>query len=143
MSRTFLAAALLALAACYSTSPTDLPEGLEGSWVWVESSGGIAGWTLTPESEGYEARLEIDDDGTVLAFRNDSLITTSRAHLAERLIQYAGPGREYEVTFEPQLRALVFSSMREHIVRYAAPDRVTFEDPCCDGYVHVFELEPN
>ena len=139
MSRTFLTAALLTLAACYSSGPTGLAEGLEGRWVWVESSGGIAGWTLTPESEGYDVRLEVDAEGTVRAFRNDSLITTSHARLAERLIQYAGPGREYEVTFDPQLRALVFSAMNEHIVRYPAPARVTFADPCCDGYVHVFE----
>jgi hypothetical protein len=134
-----MTATLLALAACYSSGPTGLSEGLEGSWVWVESTGGIAGWTLNPESEGYAVHLEVDADGTVRAFRNDSLITTSHAQLAERLIQYAGPGREYEVTFEPQLRALVFSAMREHIVRYPERDRVTFADPCCDGYVHVFE----
>ncbi len=138
MLRSILAAGLFTAAACNS-SPTDVGRAVEGSWVWVESSGGIAGWTLTPGSEGYSVRLEFADDSTVHAFRNDSLITTSRARLMERLIQYAGPGREYEVDFDPPLRALVFSSMAQHIVQSPSPDRLTFEDPCCDGYVHVFE----
>ncbi len=138
MPRTFLLAGFLTLAACNAT-PTELADGLDGDWVWVESSGSIAGVTRTPESEGYTVHLEFVDDSTVRAFRNDSLITTSDAFLAERLIQYAGPGREYEITFESPLRALLFSSMEQHIVRYVQPDRVTFEDLCCDGYVHVFE----
>jgi len=58
---------------------TDCPESnndLKGEWIWVESVGGIGGWTLTPESQNVTKKLVIDD-ATFSEFVNDSLIFKS------------------------------------------------------------------
>lgn len=49
---------------------------LKGEWTWVESVGGIGGWTLTPESQNVTKKLVIDDV-TFSEFVNDSLIFKS------------------------------------------------------------------
>lgn len=47
--------------------------GLEGEWIWMESIGGIGGWTLTPESENMTKKLIIEDF-VYKQFVNDSLV---------------------------------------------------------------------
>ncbi len=47
--------------------------GLEGEWIWIESIGGIGGWTLTPESENMTKKLIIEDF-VYKQFVNDSLV---------------------------------------------------------------------
>lgn len=46
---------------------------LYGEWTWVESQGGIGGWTLTPESENLTRKLVIDDF-YYEKYVNDSLV---------------------------------------------------------------------
>lgn len=45
-----------------------------GKWNWVQSSGGIAGATLTPKSEGYTGTLEITSDNTMSTYHNSTLL---------------------------------------------------------------------
>ena len=42
-------------------------------WSWLNSSGGIAGVYLTPESTGYTQRLEFWQDSTARMYRGDTL----------------------------------------------------------------------
>lgn len=45
-----------------------------GNWIWVESSGGIAGQTHTPESTGNQVVLKISDE-SIKKFENGELIS--------------------------------------------------------------------
>ena len=40
-----------------SITGPDFTDRLAGDWSWVDASGGLAGITLTPESEGYDQML--------------------------------------------------------------------------------------
>jgi hypothetical protein len=57
--------------------------GIEGEWVWTKSIGGIAGWTLTPNSEGINKKLLIDAY-TYQEFENDTLIFEDQYDLVIR-----------------------------------------------------------
>ena len=86
---------------------------LIGTWIWLYSSGGIAGVINTPESIGYTAKLEISD-GIVKGFKNDSLIytknysieihdsaTSSAAHLD--MVYEGGAFPQYFIVNEDEL----------------------------------------
>jgi len=45
-----------------------------GSWSWIKSVGGIAGWELTPPPA---VRIEYSKDGVFSYYRNDTLVSTT------------------------------------------------------------------
>src|SRR6218665_944307 len=50
---------------------------LYGKWKWVQSTGGFAGRTITPQSEGYRSSVEFKRNNTAAFYRNDSLTNQS------------------------------------------------------------------
>ncbi len=58
-------------------------DSIVGNWVWVRSSGGIAGTTETPESTGKNVRLEITNDST-RTFVNGNLVSSQKYTLETR-----------------------------------------------------------
>lgn len=50
----FIVSLLILLVAACSDGPEYHQDNLTGTWLWVSSFGGIAGVTITPESEGYD-----------------------------------------------------------------------------------------
>lgn len=67
---------VLMVAGCSKEEDCSQGNDLKGEWIWVESVGGIGGWTLTPESQNVTKKLVIDD-ATFSEFLNDSLIFKS------------------------------------------------------------------
>ena len=57
---TFLILVFTILTSCESNSNIDDSSTIIGNWIWIESSGGIAGQTNTPESTGVQIELEIN-----------------------------------------------------------------------------------
>ena len=58
-----------------SCTKEELPQissGIIGKWAWVKSSGGIAGVTLTPETEGKQITIEFSSS-TVKRYINGNL----------------------------------------------------------------------
>lgn len=47
---------------------------LIGSWEWIQSTGGFAGRTITPETEGYTRTVHFRSDWTYKEERNDTTI---------------------------------------------------------------------
>ena len=56
------------------------PETVIGEWTWVKSYGGLAGHTITPESEGYTKHLVIEDH-FYKEYINDSLVHSTQYDL--------------------------------------------------------------
>ena len=50
---------LICLAGCNEGDniPDNMGNEISGTWFWLESTGGIAGWTITPASTGDSVRL--------------------------------------------------------------------------------------
>ena len=113
----------LAMLGCGSVTGPDLDEQIVGQWEWIESTGGIAGMTLTPASTGETRALRFDSE-RVSSFRNDSLVATQRYTLAlvagtdTWTIDYLDAGSAFEMQ-TAELRA----------------DTLVLTDPCCDGFV--------
>ena len=81
---------------CSTPTHSDAAGQITGEWVWIESSGGIAGTTQTPESTEKEITLQISNS-SIKQFINGTL-EANRAYTIER--------RE----------SLVFGELREMIV---------------------------
>jgi hypothetical protein len=77
---------LLTLVSCRKDN-----ESIVGKWIWVESTGGIAGSKSTPESTGTRIKLKIDDtqirrytDGTLSGTWNYTIkddVTAGQSYL--------------------------------------------------------------
>lgn len=63
--------------------PGNTDASLYGEWLWVSSSGGLAGVELTPESEGYMQYLKITEAGDFEIKKKDSLVVNSEFTLVE------------------------------------------------------------
>jgi hypothetical protein len=120
----------LASGACASSS-TGVEEGeLEGRWEWRSASGGIAGRTITPASEGYTMELRFDDDEVGL-YRGGALQRTAEYRLT---IGREGsfPGQTV-IRFDPALLG-----WEEMSVDLSDDDTLLLVDGCCDGYAYTF-----
>lgn len=79
---------------------------LDGRWEWVETSGGYAGETFTPQSEHYSLTLVLSKSVPLLAsdsigyqvYRNDSLILSGIAATTLADMQAFGPGNRIRGT---------------------------------------------
>jgi hypothetical protein len=114
----------LLFAACAASSFGPDSTTLAGDWVWVESSGGIAGWTLSPASEGYEMTLRFSDLVREVELFRDG---TSQARTTYAYA-FDGDGSA-RLLFEQPLFG--FESARVEIQR---GDTLVLVDPCCDGF---------
>ena len=105
-------------------------EKLFGKWDWVNSSGGIAGGTRTPASEGYTFIIEFSKKGIYKTFKNGEVFWvkqgkfslekgTSIYHTGEaNLINYKDEDRKQEIKF--------------------AGDTLYLDDQCYDCYSNVY-----
>lgn len=119
--------AALVLGGCKSASTDPGDDRLSGSYEWVRSSGGIAGFTLTPASENYRVRFSFSGN-QVTTFRNDSLKATSTITV-----------RGDEVTYQPSISVFVFDGgIDVQTIRVLPGDTIALADPCCDRFEHVF-----
>jgi hypothetical protein len=77
--KTLIAAATLLLAFFFiscsdSSSPTKPEPTIIGKWKWVQTMGGIGGWTYTPATEGYTATLLIQSNTHCAIYKNDTIV---------------------------------------------------------------------
>lgn len=75
MKATKILIVILLITGAIACEPAPKPEQggeLLGSWKWLNSSGGIGGWTETPESTGQNIRIEITKE-RYLKYINDTL----------------------------------------------------------------------
>lgn len=130
---------LLTPAAC-SSDPTapekdELPQALFGTWSWIRSTGGIAGTTRTPESEGYTQTLtftapnqiELFRDGVAAAATTFEFVPLTAAGSAIRSAQL--------------LYARSLTGFSEQWVEIIEGGNLVLSDPCCDGFASEWSRE--
>lgn len=130
---TLITATLVAMSSsgCGLGQGPTVRSGLEGTWRWVESSGGIAGVTRTPESTGIAMTLTFDAFG-VVGLRRDGAPERETAYEAVRVDH---PGRPvWEIHYRNPLFGFDVQT-----VELPTPDELVLVDPCCDGFVWRFE----
>lgn len=77
----FAAVILLTLLATACSKP-EKEELLIGTWRWTRTSGGFAGDTFTPESEGFEAEF-VFKGGTFTFYKDGKKVTSGAYHIDE------------------------------------------------------------
>lgn len=90
-----------------------------GEWEWVESSGGIAGVTLIPETVGYTKTYDFNSDSTLSVYRNDTLVNKSGFHLKDDTLDIDGENIRQVVEFKT--------------------DRLILRDLCVDCFTNTYE----
>jgi hypothetical protein len=113
----------------YGTEP-DVPA-ITGNWKWIRSTGGIAGRTFTPASEGYSVLFKFAGN-SLTVLRNDSVKATTNVSADGSALHYNPAVSVF--LFDPQ--------MDRQTVRALKGDTISLADPCCDRYDHVFVKAP-
>ena len=71
---------------------------INGEWIWVETYGGVVGWTTTPQTENMTQKIIIDDP-VFEQYRNDTLISTQSFQImisgSDTLIQFDDGNQQY------------------------------------------------
>jgi hypothetical protein len=85
--KTLIAAATLSLVFFFiscsdSSSPTKPEPTIIGKWKWVQTMGGIGGWTYTPATEGYTATLLIQSNTHCAIYKNDTILQAGNCTFA-------------------------------------------------------------
>ena len=115
--------------------PNSESKQLIGSWNWVESSGGFAGNTINPTTEGYSKQMEFSENGKHFEFKEREKMTI----------------RNYEF----QEHKSIHNSQVEYMIKFASPttdndlhwynsfdfignDTLFLSDECYDCYGHLY-----
>jgi hypothetical protein len=130
--RGMLGGLVLAVSAGCASSATGVEaDRLEGRWEWRSASGGIAGRTITPASEGYSMELRFDGDRVQL-LRNGALRTTASYRL--RIGREGGSFPDHDVAvFTPAL-----FGWEEMAIQIDEAGQLILSDGCCDGFTYAF-----
>jgi hypothetical protein len=118
------------LSSCGSSPVEPIPEGLFGAWEWVRAEGGIAGVTITPESEGFTMTLRITRPDRIEWFRDGELEVATRFELL--------PASGTDFPFPPRLRYEEPILGREEQELGLDGDELVLTDPCCDGFAYFW-----
>ncbi|AYA37131.1 hypothetical protein D3Y59_08745 [Hymenobacter oligotrophus] len=126
----WLLSAVLLLAGCSTdrdVAPLDAQ--LQGSWRWVQTTGGIAGVRLTPANTGYQEEIRFESNGSFYRLRDGKVIDSDTYSLfftsapadnrTPNLIRYGknSLGQSFEIT----------------------ENRLTLYDEAADGYISQYE----
>lgn len=117
---------LLFLTGC-SLLPGQDENELTGSWDWISSQGGFAGWKLTPESESYSQKLIFHEDQTYTIKRDGKLHEQGTYEIS--IIEYD----------EEHRPAIQYDSKEfYHAVIIELTDTLRLRENCADCYSHLY-----
>jgi hypothetical protein len=124
-------AVTITVSACGSSTEPSTAEQIQGSWGWVESSGGITGQTQTPESTGQTMQLRFLASAVAELYRNGALQASTGYSIAT-----VEDGQSEHVVYDESI--LGFASQS---VAFDGIDVLLLTDPCCDGFAYRFERQ--
>jgi hypothetical protein len=75
----FAALVLCSVSSCNKNgSPGPISTQITGSWRWVKSVGGIGGFTLTPQTEGFKQTQVYEADSSFKLYKNDTPLVSGK-----------------------------------------------------------------
>jgi len=99
-----------------------------GRWNWVQSNGGFAGVTETPESEGYTSYFIFKEDRTLEIYKNDTL-----------KYQYIYTLSKEKTIFSiDSLPVIMFGDHVAWLYSFQTEDTLILNDNICDGFSHTY-----
>ena len=126
--RTLSILAVIGATGCGDPVAVTTAELLEGSWTWVESSGGITGETFTPASTGETMTMQFLGADSVELTRNGVLAGATTYQL---LLQDDGGTTVIEYA------QALFGFPSQGL--FVGEEELILRDDCCDGFVYRFQ----
>lgn len=125
----FVLSTVIILSSCKTTvdESSNLP--LNGRWVLVNVSGGIAGDINEVDTQVERHLIVFDKNNSVSFFYNDSLLSTSNFHIEKRKSIYSTDEFDfiiYENNLEPE------------VITYLSNDTLVIADNNYDGFSNVY-----
>ncbi len=121
---------ILALASltinCSNDDENNIKEQLIGKWIWVESSGGIQGETLNPQTTGENRHIEITSD-KIKYFTNGILTSEFDYYLQKRVSIWTNEMRDFLIYKYDRTQSIVL--IENKLILY---------DECFDCYQHEY-----
>jgi hypothetical protein len=130
---------LLGAAACGS-DPTvpetaDLPQALFGTWSWIRSTGGIAGVTQTPQTEGYTRTLTFTAPNQ-MTLAKDGVVEVTTTFEFVPLVDNGSAVRSAQLVYAEPL-----TGWDEQWVEVTESGDLVLSDPCCDGFTYEWRRQ--
>ncbi|MDP4221545.1 MAG: hypothetical protein Q8916_03195 [Bacteroidota bacterium] len=121
---------------CSNSSSSDSSsDSLLGVWQWANTSGGIAGMTYTPSTEGFAAKMVVSASSNYGLYRNDTLVRSGIY-----TVDTVGEKDHFHLS---QSGDSIFFKQLPHIVLTGAMQRsndslIIWNDSISDGFSSLF-----
>ncbi len=129
------------LTACSDPVAPDTAKWVFGSWLWVESTGGIAGITITPDTVGYGQQLVLTSDGELSLYRTGlpggrALVKRTGFHVTHE--ENGDVLHTDEPVFAVRDLKLLEPFYSANITTRPSNDLLALGEDCADCFVHTF-----
>lgn len=126
-------------AGCHDTRTGPYPESrklLEGTWNWVQTSGGFMGNTTKPEDSGYVLKRIFTGDSEFMVYRNDTLLYSGTYTLKAPTDQ----DQDYLINYNVQQQNDNYqtSSLTAQYISFISADSLVLMDNCYDCYISIW-----
>lgn len=98
---------------------------LLGKWRWVQSTGGFAGKTTTPQAEGHTMHIEFKADTSVIIYRDDAVTGKAKFEVVKGRTIFSQDSA-YLLKFQPQ--------MIDEAILKVTKDTLVLADNVHDGF---------
>jgi len=117
-----------------STGPKQIEiyEGIVGSWIWYETSGGVAGVLETPETTGETRKVVFQENGNVTFYTNDEVTLSSTYTLASENTLFSD---------EPLPVVKVEDLTVFYLYSFPYVDELELQENVIDGFIHNYSKE--
>lgn len=125
----FLLGALIILSGCKTAVNESSNLSLNGKWILVNVSGGIAGEVNDVDTLVERHLIVFNKNNSVSFFYNDSLLSTSNFHIAKRKSIYSTDEFDF-IIYE--------SNLEPEVITYLSNDTLVIADNNYDGFSNVY-----
>lgn len=114
---------------CTYSDEKEIDNAILGSWKWVNSSGGFAGTTDTPESTGESRRVVFEENGGVAFYENGEISIQSTFTC----------GLEKTIIAKEKHPVVYIEGSFMYAYSFSSTGRLILYDNMIDGYTHIYE----
>jgi hypothetical protein len=107
-------------------------DGLYGTWLWKQSSGGLTGHqVMTPQTVGYAKVIEFSSEGVFREYHDDSLVVSASYVVARRETIF---GDDHDVIsfVDPT------GQLMDQVIMILTESQLDLADPCVDCFGHTY-----
>lgn len=109
-----------------------------GSWEWVSSIGGFAGFNNSPSSVGYSKTIEFDKYGICKIYKNKRRIQKLKFTLQKEYVNFNTYMADFFINYTDQKTFGKDKALPLHAADIAGSDTLWLYDIGNDGFTHMY-----